>query len=122
MRDIYKDIKFKAFDLKKKKMSRRFNLPDVSYEGFPKPFVDENGECDTKAKYVILQYIGTRDSTGEDIYEGDIIEDDNIRAVIEWDNHNARWYTLQATNRAWANCKIIGNIYENPELIQQPSR
>lgn len=68
-------------------------------------------------------FTGLQDITGKDIYEGDVYEYDNDLYVIKYSNENACFmaaltdseciYLLDKTK-----IRIIGNIYENPELIE----
>ncbi|MCK9369525.1 YopX family protein [Candidatus Dojkabacteria bacterium] len=71
----------------------------------------------------IMQYTGLKDKNGKEIYEGDILKCGNVEKFeVKWivtehkcfvqygypDTHNfhcSHW------------CEVIGNIYENPELI-----
>jgi hypothetical protein len=58
-------------------------------------------------------------------YTIDIPALEEARAVVEWDEGNACFDTLDADrplNRVsyWKEAKIIGNIYENPSLLSKP--
>lgn len=79
---------------------------------------------------VLMQYTGLNDKNGKEIYEGDILEyedkgniTDDFIEPVEWidDKHNVGWGTESSAN-VWADVarlsKIIGNIYENPELLE----
>lgn len=78
-----------------------------------------------------MQFTGkqclNREGVLTDIYEGDIFEfdrqewggDNNIH-VVEWDEHNAEWCFGGGSVNDMEWRTLIGNIYENPELIQKP--
>lgn len=67
----------------------------------------------------ILQYTGLTDRNYVKIFEGDILEDGDVHAVVEWDRSLSRFYSATPTQRAWVNCRVIGNVYENPELAPE---
>ena len=76
----------------------------------------------------LLQCTGLKDRNGTLIYEGDIIEvlPDKEYAIIEWNKEMARFdiciKNSKSIYRFATYCgdelEVIGNIYENPELLK----
>lgn len=86
----------------------------------------------------LMQYTGLNDKNGKEIYEGDVVEffsRDGMRNpfemierhVIEWRSGDSDMYhgfpltwnfygTLKWSDKS--TIEVIGNIYENPELIK----
>jgi uncharacterized phage protein (TIGR01671 family) len=74
---------------------------------------------------ISMQYTGLRDKNGKEIYEGDIvIGDAGIECAVDWDKENARFHAngirvkqVGIPAEAFVRREVIGNIYENPELL-----
>jgi len=71
----------------------------------------------------IMQFTGLKDKNGREIYEGDIINDDGIIMFIEFVqgafckcNDNGNWIIHSCDK-----IEVIGNIYENSELLKTES-
>jgi len=71
----------------------------------------------------IMQYTGIKDKNGREIYEGDIVSDEGGTTAIEWAEGMGAWGLLDSERCMFllADChetmEVIGNIYENPELL-----
>ena len=91
---------------------------------------DKVNPLDTYKDYVVDadtvgQYTGMKYAKGKRIFEGDIIESNGCKHIILYNEGEARFVAAVVTcgiNQQWINeCEkvIIGNIYENPELIEE---
>ena len=81
---------------------------------------------------ILMQFTGLKDKKGKEIYEGDILKadssyhswghpkDDWFYGEVKFDSTMGYYCVFEKTNRTdidEVHIEVIGNIYENPELI-----
>lgn len=130
-----REIKFRAWDKNECKMAEvtQIIFSKVQYTLVKYRYKTDNGKVD-EASYVdekgygsivLMQYTGLQDRNGKEIYEGDIYHmgDKNIRYVVVWNDTGLTGKQLGSSSYAglsyWQDIiEIIGDIYENPELLE----
>jgi uncharacterized phage protein (TIGR01671 family) len=99
-------------------------------------------EVDNADNYVVQQYTGLTDSKGNRIYEGDIIKEHHFEdwgdkigyeyiGIVVYKEYSddilyAGYKTIPAKNQntkfrgnaIQSDCEVIGNVFENPELLK----
>lgn len=112
---------------------------DVTNISFDSKFVDICQQGDTERytemsvefdEITLMQSTGLFDRNGKEIFEGDILDYRGRKALVRWHGsyasfiyrfvdephkRKAEWKPLYL---AYMKCEIIGNIYENPELLE----
>ncbi len=73
-------------------------------------------------RHILMQCTGLKDKNGKLIYEGDVVIDDKM-GVSEVRYLNASYVVYKGAHfvigeKRAINSEVIGNIWENPELIE----
>jgi uncharacterized phage protein (TIGR01671 family) len=136
-----REIKYRAWD-KDTEQLRRVSMMDFPEWSVSTVELDMNDEVhdyysternsfknEETDRFLLMQYTGLKDKNGIEIYEGDIaVSKYHNRpphvGVLEWDNDGADYnindkfgMCLCGFGVGGVDYEVIGNIYENPELL-----
>ena len=123
-----REIKFRAWN-------KHSMLYSDSYASLARFF--QKIETIEDENYQLMQYTGLKDKNGKEIWEGDIVVHGIYKGEVvfkkvgvQWENEGkyycTAWYwvskeadTYRTTWPLEEGSEIIGNVYENPELLSK---
>lgn len=128
-----REIKFRTWDKQKEKMNDigvhifftdngELVFRDASYH-----YIDDYPSYENEKlneRFELMQFTGLKDKKGNEIYEGDVLQThsgigymvfDNCGYAIKSPGSEAIDYEFSAF---YLECEIIGNIYQNSELLK----
>lgn len=131
-----REIEFRAWDKTSNEFVQLTNLfvnlgSGIIFENYRDGFEGVDN-LKSLSKFEIMQFTGLIDKNGVKVFDGDILECYCYEEVIQisWDESGARWRfdkidrfdhgygigTSDFTRGIAIDSKVIGNIYQNPEL------
>ena len=128
-----REHKYRAWDKKEKRWLNEFDFA-ISGEGEVYLYtqgISEDGFTRLTEDLELVEYIGRKDINGKEIYEGNILKDNYGRILlVEWYKHGFSFKAITEANFLRARDiaqwfedsepfpEIIGDIYNNPELME----
>ena len=90
----------------------------------------KNGKADI-SRYIIMQYTGLSDKNGKEIYEGDKLKCEDLYVTVKWcadsagfdfESEDGRSISFYTKEYVVEHFEVIGNIYENSELLNEETK
>ncbi len=114
-----REIKFRAWD---KSFTGRMWYWGADNANFDLQKTLRNGNL------TVMQFTGLKDKNGKEIYEGDVASDYfGVNHLVEWVEEEGNLKARVIDRHEWPTYRhfkdlrvmeVIGNIYENPELLK----
>ena len=138
-----REYKFRVWDTENKEMLKvqELDFEDTFYGGRLSIRTDQYNDYFDIEDMILMQYTGLKDKNGKEIYEGDIVKVKLYKGeeekyfigkveyfgsnfIVDTDNNSEyHIYDLDGFGIDYRynleDCEVIGNIYDNPELLEE---
>jgi uncharacterized phage protein (TIGR01671 family) len=112
-----REIKFRAWD--GEQMRTSFVVHNTN--GYAM-LENADDRLEFRQEWKVMQYTGLKDKNGKEIYEGDVLQKEKYestrriieRIPVEWHE----WGKWTIADLKTENFEVIGNIYQNPDLLK----
>lgn len=114
-----REIKFRAWE---KSMKEMMNVDSIDFE---RKIINKEFVWRMLSEVVLMQYIGLKDKKGVEIFEGDIVRayhrlwEQHVTLKVHYLNGCFMFgnYNAHGFFKEHQNIEVIGNIFENHELL-----
>jgi uncharacterized phage protein (TIGR01671 family) len=128
-----REIKFRYYDKQEQKVysMNTGDMLSVVCGSIAAVHIQGDYTLDVPEEIILLQFTGLKDKNGKEIYEGDILKySDNypeFTGFVKYDNRFGMFTIEIEFNNQYnflhhkmsPDLEVIGNIYENPELLEK---
>ena len=118
-------LKYRAWDSAKKEMFKdTFAITESGQVVVAEQkFVTSSPDYVFVDHLVIMQSTGLKDKNGKEIFEGDVVKCNGLLGTIEsfkamWICSFVKYNNYQKVGFFAQEIEVVGNIYENPELLE----
>ena len=123
-----REIKFRIYD----PVGENMDYSPETFTGWLNDNFDFDGYAEGEEP-IVMQYTGLKDKNGKEIYEGDVLRHEEITSwygagvtEVVYSDKKARFEVTKSIgfshkdlgDQLRNNMIVIGNIYENPELLE----
>lgn len=108
-----KEVKYRAWE---KNMEEMITVDSINFE---RKIINHESAWRMFSEVILMQYVGMKDINGIAIYEGDVCESVvGVKGVVILDKGEYKLKNEESLYHMTKHPKIIGNIFENPELLR----